>query len=187
MKSKKILPSIVSTVAIFAMLNGCTTAAKKLEKQHQASSDVNSTLDAFYIQASNAREIVYAAPASLVCPKITKGGFLVGVESGICALQVNGITQEYYHTTAVKMGLLAGVESHSMILIFNDMASLEDFRIDGKDLEVGSNLSITTTQKGASGAIDAPNTAINAYIFSDAGLMGDLSLEGTTFKKLSKE
>ena len=186
MKSKKVLSNIISALAIFATLNGCTSAVKDLEKQHQINSDVNHTLHKFYAETSNARQLVEDVQGVLVCPSITKGGFLVGVESGICSLQINGLTQSYYRTTAVTSGLLAGVKSYSMILIFNDNTVLTDFRTVDKDWTVDENFSIHVAKKGASGAIE-PNTmeaTANAYAFDETGLINEFSLEGTSFKKI---
>ena len=186
MKSKSILSPIISAIVILASLNACTSAVKDLEKQHQINSDVNQTLNKFYAEATNARQLVEDVQGVLVCPSITKGGFLVGVESGVCSLQINGLTQSYYQTTAITAGLLAGIKSYSMILIFNDNTVLTDFRTEDKDWTVDESFSIYVAKKGVSGAIE-PNTmeaTANAYAFDETGLISEFSLEGTSFKKV---
>lgn len=178
----------VAAVAFVATLTGCASPAKDMGKQHEVESDVNTALTEFYGEASNARQIVTNAHGVLVCPKITKGGFVIGVEGGTCAMQIKGKTTEYYRTTSLKAGLLAGVESHSLLLVFNDTAALAKFREGKRNWQVGGNFSVAVAKKGASGGFDTKTMGapVTAFVFSEAGLMGDLSLDGSTFKKLEE-
>jgi lipid-binding SYLF domain-containing protein len=79
-------------------------------------------------QVSAAFTAADASEAILVCPKITKGGFIIGVEGGKYAMRVGGKTVGYYTKRAGKFGFLAGVQWYSLILVFNDQAALDKFR-----------------------------------------------------------
>jgi lipid-binding SYLF domain-containing protein len=190
MKFKKALSfcGIAATVVFVVALIGCASPAKDMGKQNQLEADVDAALTEFYKEAPNAREIVENAQGVLMCPKVTKGGLVVGVEGGTCAMQIDGQTTEYYRTSSLKVGLLAGVESHALLLVFNDSAALAKFREGNREWQVGAGMSVAVAKKGASGGFDTKTQGapITAYVFSEAGLMGDLSLEGTTFKKLEE-
>jgi len=180
--------STAAAIALVATFSGCTSLAKDPKQQQEMKVDANYALTKFYGEATNARKMVQDAQGILICPNITKAGFVVGVKGGKCAMQINGTTQEYYRTTSVNVGLIAGVESHSLLLIFNDISALNNFREGNRNWKVGGNLSVTVAQKGMTGAFDSKTTsaAISAFVYSEAGLMGDLSVEGSTFKKLEK-
>lgn len=193
MKSKKALSfsniaSTVAAVAFVATLSGCASPAKDMGKQHEVETNVDKTLTEFYGEASNARQIVQNAQGVLVCPNVTKAGLVVGVEGGTCAMRINGKTTEYYRTSSLKAGLLAGVESHSLLLVFNDVDALAKFREGKRNWQVGGNFSVAVAKKGASGGFDTKTMGapVTAFVFSEAGLMADLSLDGSTFKKLEE-
>lgn len=145
------------------------------------------TLDKFQSDTPEAKTLIEHANGVLVCPKITKGGFIVGVESGKCTLRVRGETVEHYRTQSGKLGLLIGVQSYSMILVFNQQAVLDTFRTGKRVWEVGVDASVAVAGRGASGKMDSTNLqqAIVAFIFGEHGLMADLSIEGSNFRKIA--
>lgn len=103
-------------------------------------------------------------------------------------MRIDGMTSEYYRTSSLKAGLLAGVQSQSLLLTFNTSDALAKFREGNRNWQVGGNLSVSIAKAGASGKYDTKTMKdpITAFVFSEAGLMADLSLDGSTFKKLEK-
>ena len=91
----------------------------------------------------------------------------------------------YYGTSAVKAGLLAGIESYSMILALNTDAALAKFTKGEREWEMGVDASVAVAKVGAGGALDTTNLKkdIVSFIFGDKGLMGDVSFSGSRFKK----
>ena len=177
---------MIAGVALIASLSGCASPAKDMAKQSQVETDVDLALAEFKRDAPSAWPVVQNAQGLLVCPKVAKAGFVVGAEGGTCALRINGKTAEYYRTSSLKAGLLAGVQSHSLLLTFNTADALAKFREGTRNWQVGGNLSVTVAKKGATGAFDTKtlNDPITGFVFSEAGLMADMSLDGSTFKKL---
>jgi lipid-binding SYLF domain-containing protein len=104
-------------------------------------------------------------------------------------MRVGGKTIEYYRTRSGKLGLLAGLQWYSLILVFNNQEALNTFRSDEREWEIGVDASVAVADKGASGKFDTTVTkeAIVAFIFGEEGLMADLSLEGSNFKKIKVE
>ena len=180
------IKSVVATVAFVAALSGCASSPQKDAGDRQIQKvSVDVALTEFYRQATNARQIVQNAQGVLVCPNVKKAGLVFGGEGGTCSMQINGVTNEYYRIAAFKAGLIAGAESYSLLLVFNDVSALANFREGNRNWQVGGNLSISVAKKGASGGFDSKTgTAITAYVYSQQGLMGDISIDGSTFKKL---
>jgi lipid-binding SYLF domain-containing protein len=147
--------------------------------------EAKSTLTKFRSQTKGADAVFTNAKGILVCPKITKGGLVVGVESGNCVLTKGAPKSLYYGTTALKGGLLVGVQSYSMILALNSEKALANFTSDTREWEVGADASVAVAKVGAGGSLDTTNLKkdIVSFIFGVKGLMADASFEGSRFKK----
>ena len=147
---------------------------------------VAETVGRFQSEQPGATEILEAAKGVLVCPTITKGGFIFGAAGGTCALQVGGATVDYYGYGAVKWGFLAGVKSYSMIMVFNTEAALGKFRSSKREWKIGGEVSVAVGTVGKTGKLDTTNvrSAIVAFIFGETGVMGDASVDGGRFKRI---
>jgi lipid-binding SYLF domain-containing protein len=143
------------------------------------------TLTKFKAETKGAEAVIANAKGVLVCPKITKGGFIIGVEGGSCVLYSGASQPLYYSTTAVKAGFLAGVQSYAMILALNTDTALAKFTSGARQWEVGADTSVVIAKTGAGGSLDTTNLKrdVVAFIFGEKGLMADLSLEGSRFKQ----
>ena len=147
------------------------------------------TLAKFQADVSDSGPLIKNAKGVLVCPTITKGGFIGGLEGGSCAMQMDGKTVNYYSTTKAKFGFIAGIQTFSMILLFNDQATLDKFRAGDRKWEVGADVSVAVLSVGAGGKLDTTNIKkeVVAFVFGEKGLMADASIQGATFKKLTVE
>ncbi len=161
------------------------TEATVYEKK-DINADVASTLAKFNADQPGAKEIIDAAKGVLVCPTITKGGFIFGAAGGTCALQIGGETVDYYGYGAVKWGFLAGASSYSMIMVFNTDAALGKFRSSKREWEIGADVAVAAGEKGKTGKLDTTNirSAIVAFVFGEKGVMGDASVAGGRFKRI---
>jgi lipid-binding SYLF domain-containing protein len=72
-----------------------------------------------------------------------------------------------------------------MILVFNSAEALNKFTTGNREWEVGADASVVVAKIGAAGALDSTNLKadIVSFIFGGKGLMADVSLEGSRFKK----
>jgi lipid-binding SYLF domain-containing protein len=184
---KYTLTAIVLTLGL--LLTGQATAAFTATDAAELDKEATAAVARFQSETSGSEALLDHAKAILVCPKITKGGFIIGVEGGKCVLRVGGKTVDYYANRAGKFGFLAGIQWYSLILVFNDQAALDKFRTGEREWEAGVDASVAVAKVGASGTLDTTNIkeAIVAYTFGEKGLMADVSLEGAVFKKLEVE
>jgi lipid-binding SYLF domain-containing protein len=192
--SKLSLINVVVALSLF-LFWGCATTGDApepdltAEEVSKLDTDAKATVDKFLSDTDGAEEAFASAKGILTCPAITKGGFIVGVESGKCVLTADGSENLYYGTSSLKGGLLAGYSKYSMLMLLNSDEALAKFTKEDKEWELGADASVAVIQTGASGAIDTTNLEkeIVTFIFSEEGLMGDVSFQGSRFKKLIVE
>jgi lipid-binding SYLF domain-containing protein/transposase len=186
MLARKIRAGLMSAVvALGVALSGQAMADITVQDATALDAEAKATLAKFKAETIGAEEVIANAKGVLVCPKITKGGFIIGVEGGDCVLYSGASLPLYYSTNAVKAGFLAGVQSYSMILVINSDTGLAKFASGDREWEVGADASVAIAKMGAGGSLDTTNLrqAIVAFIFGERGLMADVSLEGSRFKK----
>jgi len=106
-------------------------------------------------------------------------------EYGEGALRVGGKTVGYYSTSAGSIGLQLGAQSKSVVLVFLQDKALNDFR-QSKGWKVGVDGSVALVQWGAGGDINTIDMKdpIVGFVFSNKGLMFNLTLEGSKFSPI---
>ena len=171
-------------------------ASEETKQEVFLKTDINTqaamTVGKFQDKYPEATKILEAAKGVLICPSITKGGVVVGIAGGTCALRVSGAIVDHYGYSAVKFGLLAGVKSYSLILAFNTDAALDKFRSAKREWVAGSEVSVAVGEKGTTGSysktgdFDTANlkSPVVAFIFGETGIMGDVSVDGGRIKRL---
>ena len=148
---------------------------------------VTAAIATFYETTGAGKELAEKANGMLVFPKVFKAGFGIGGEYGEGALLIDGQTVDYYNVAAASIGFQLGAQVKTEIILFMTETVLDSFRHSG-GWEVGVDASVAIATLGAGGEIGT-NTArepIIGFIFSNKGLMYDLSLAGSKITKLSK-
>jgi lipid-binding SYLF domain-containing protein len=172
-------------MALGMALSGQAMADITAKEAADLDAKAKATVDTFTAETKGSEAVLANAKGVLVCPSITKGGFLVGVESGSCVLTKGTPKPLYYGTSAIKAGLLAGIQSYSMILVLNTPESVAKFTSDTREWEVGADASVAVAKLDVNGALDTTNIKrdIVVFIFGGKGLMADASFSGSRFKK----
>ncbi|WP_261523505.1 BPSL1445 family SYLF domain-containing lipoprotein [Burkholderia multivorans] len=173
-------------------LTGCTTtpdkpdnAATNASKRQAIDSSVDATLSRLYSTVKGSRELVAKSRGVLVFPNVLQAGFIVGGQSGNGALRVGGSTVGYYNTSSLSVGLQAGAQSKAIVFLFMTQQALDEFR-NSDGWAAGAGASVALVKMGANGAVDT-NTAtapVQVIVLTNAGLMGDVSINGTKVTKL---
>ena len=171
-----------------ATLLGCASPGSPQEataKRMEIDAKVDTTLSRLYTQAKGSKELADKARGILVFPDVKAAGFIVGGEYGEGALRVGGKTAEYYKTTAGSFGFTAGAQSKGIVMMFMTQAALDKFRAS-QGWTAGVDAAVAVMKVGAEAQIDtATATApVIAFALTNAGLMANLSLEGTKISKL---
>ncbi len=148
---------------------------------------VDVALERFEKEVGGGKRFLESAEGVLVFPSVIKAGIGIGGEYGEGALRIDGKTVDYYSTAAASIGLQLGAQSRTVILVFLDKKALQDFR-NSSGWKAGVDGSVALVKLGAGGSIDTANIKdpIVGFVFSNKGLMYNLTLEGSKFTKLDK-
>ncbi|MBI0331666.1 BPSL1445 family SYLF domain-containing lipoprotein [Burkholderia plantarii] len=194
MRQAFVMKAAAALVVGSVALAGCTTtppnekqtAAENSSKRQAINSSVDATLSRLYSTVPGSRELVAKSRGVLVFPSVLQAGFILGAQTGNGALRVGGSTVGYYNTSSLSLGLQAGAQSKAVIFLFMTQEALDKFRsTDG--WSAGADASVAVVKIGANGAVDS-NTVqspIEAIVLTNAGLMGDLSVNGTKVTRIN--
>jgi lipid-binding SYLF domain-containing protein len=176
--------SVFLSLALVLLLG---SKASKAATAGEIDASVKATLDKFYAQASNGREVIANAKGVLVFPKILKAGFVFGAEYGEGALQIAGQNIEYYSISSGSFGWQLGAQQKSIIMIFMDETALGKLRASS-NWSAGIDASVALIAIGVNGSIDTDtlNKPVVAIAIDQKGLMYNLTLEGSKITKLNK-
>lgn len=148
---------------------------------------VKETLKRFRNEVPGGAEFLKQAKGVLVFPSVIKVGFGIGGEYGEGALQVGGKTNAYYSTAAASIGLQLGAQSKSIVLVFMTNDALKHFQ-SSKGWKAGVDGSVAVVEWGVGEDINTIDIEdpIVGFVFSNKGLMFNLTLEGSKFTKIVK-
>jgi len=174
---RKILAVLMFLVA------GQAVAASKAE----INAEVREALADFRKHTSAGHELSSKASGVLVFPNVIKAGIGIGGEFGEGALLVKGKTVAYYNIAAASVGLQLGAQARSQIVLFMNDKVLDEFR-HSKGWKAGVDGSVALATLGAGGAIDTETAKqpIIGFIFSNKGLMYNLTFEGSKITRIEK-
>lgn len=165
---------------------GPTGGGNAAQRRRNIESGVDNTLDRLYSNVKGSRELVAKASGVLVFPSVIAAGLGVGGEYGEGALRTSGTIAGYYNLASISIGLQIGAQSKAIIFLFMNQNALNDFR-KSQGWQVGADASVAVLKAGANGEIDATTVTgpVVAFVLTNAGLMANLTLEGTKITRLN--
>jgi len=174
-----------TAAAALAFVGLFASAATMAHTKAEIDRSADRALKHFYAMDPSHRELVGKAAGVLIFGHVTKGGVGVGGEYGEGILRVQGRTVDYYSVASASVGLTLGVASHREIILFMTQGALDHFT-NSEGWSAGGDSAIAVVSKGAGGHYDATSLGkpILGFVFSEKGLLGDLSLEGTKVTKI---
>ena len=149
--------------------------------------NVDETIERFKLEVAGGERFLGKAKGILVFPNVIKAGFGIGGEYGEGALRIGGKTTAYYNTAGASIGFQLGVQSKSIVIVFLEDKALEYFQ-SSKGWEAGVDGSVAVVEWGVGEDINTINVEdpIVGFVFSNKGLMFNLTLEGSKFTRISK-
>ena len=125
------------------------------------------------------------APATLIIPRITKAGFVLGGAYGEGVLRIKEAPVDYYSLASASYGLQVGAQQYSNIIFFMTEEALQTFRVkDG--WELGADAEVVFKDKGYSLGVSSKTISkpVYAVVFDQKGLLAGTSLVGAKFSRL---
>ncbi len=155
--------------------------------REELDANVREAIKELYKLSSAAEDLAAKSSGILVFPKVTKGGIVIGGEYGEGALLVGGRTVGYYNLVSGSIGFQLGGQQRSQVIMFMNQKELDKFRkSDGWKAGVDGSVALATL--GAGGQIDTETgkKPIIGFIYSNKGLMYNLTFEGSKISKIEK-
>ena len=136
-------------------------------------------MEKFKEEVPGAERFLEKAEGVLVFPNVVKAGFGIGGEYGEGSFLIKEKTVDYY-STAASIGFQFGAQFKTVMLIFLQKDALDNFRNSG-GWEAGVDGSVAVVELGAGKDINSINyeDPIIGFVFSNKGLMYNLTLEGS--------
>ena len=152
--------------------------------REQLDAEVREAVNTLYEHSSAAKELAARASGMLVFPNVYKGGMGIGGEYGEGALLVKGKTAAYYNIAAASIGFQLGAQARSQIVLFMNENALAGFR-RSQGWTAGVDGSVALATLGAGGSIDTETAKkpVIGFIFSNKGLMYNLTFEGSKISR----
>ena len=186
----------IAALAAATALAGCSTTASvtkpgdgdrpsTAESRHAVDASYQETLDRLYASDAGTRELVSKARGVLVFPRVISAGLVVGGAYGEGQLREHGRIDGYYRTTTGSVGWQIGAQSRALVFLFMSEDALQRFKA-GHGWSGGVDASVALLTVGANGAIDAnaAQAPTVAFVMTNAGLMANLTLEGTKVSRI---
>ncbi len=166
---------------------GLSPVASHAASKEVLDAKVREAVQELYKTSSAAKELAGHAQAMLVFPEIYKAGLVVGGEFGEGALLEGGHTAAYYNLGSASIGFQAGVQRKSVVILFMTAEALKRFQsVRGWKAGVDGSVAIATL--GAGGQLDTETVQkpIVGFVYSNQGLMYNLTLEGSKITRIRK-
>jgi lipid-binding SYLF domain-containing protein len=179
---RKLIATTCAALALAALSSGAIAASKE-----EIDAKVQQATEDFYKQTSAGKALAAKAAGMLVFPEVLKAGVGIGGEYGEGALVVKGSNVAYYSTAAASIGFQLGAQVKSQVILFMNPKVLNDFR-KSQGWKAGVDGSVALATLGAGGEIstDTIKQPIIGFIFSNKGLMYNLTFEGAKITKLDR-
>lgn len=164
-------------------LSACTgTASREGEKIDKRVAAQLAEMQRLYPQST---DLLNQAAGVLIMPFVGEASLGYGGAYGEGALQINGVSVDYYSVAEASIGLQIGLQKYSSALFFMNQDRLMKFRArDGWTL--GADLSYTALDSGEIAAIDS-NTykdSVFALVFDQKGLSAGAAIEGSKYTRI---
>ena len=163
----------------------CCCLAVQAEPREDIDDKVVAVIKTFSEQSPEGKALMDKAAGALVFPEVYKLGFGIGGEYGEGVLLIDGDPVGYFSTSGASFGLQLGAQAKSQIILFMTETALSRFR-RSKGWEAGVDGSIAVVKAGAGGGIDSETVRqpVIGFVFSNKGLMYNLTLEGSKITPL---
>ncbi|MBI4290908.1 MAG: hypothetical protein HY661_05440 [Betaproteobacteria bacterium] len=176
-----------ASLILGAMLGLLQPSLADAASKEEIDAKVEEAIDIFYKQTSAGKRLAQKAAGMLVFPEVVKAGIGIGGEYGEGALNVNGKNVGYYSTASASIGFQLGAQIKSQIVLFMNPKVLDQFRkSDGWKVGVDGSVALATLGAGGEISSDTIKEPIIGFIFSNRGLMYNLTFEGSKVTRLER-
>ncbi len=183
MKTFKYVSQLLVLLLAFSTI---AMASIKDKSASEIESDANSALGKFYKEVAGSKAYLKKVKGYVVFKDVVEAGFFIGGKYGEGVLRIGDKSQGYYSITSASAGFLAGGAQYSLVIAFTTDAALKKFiHDDDWENEIDVNMAMATwNSEEELDDIDF-GTDMIGFVFDSKGLLGNFTLEGTRFEKIT--
>jgi lipid-binding SYLF domain-containing protein len=172
-------------VLLMSVAGATAPAGAAVTSRTEIDAKAREAVQTLYKESSAAKELAGHARGMLVFPAVYKGGIGIGAEYGEGALMVGGGVIDYYNIASGSIGFQLGAQRKSVVVMFMTDEAFQKFR-GSEGWKAGVDGSVAIATLGVGGALDTETVKkpIIGFVFSNKGLMYNLTLEGSKISKI---
>ena len=174
---------VVIFVAAAALFAGCSTAPKDEGKRDALHEDAQGELKKLIAEDPSLDKFLDNAYGYAVFPSVGKGGLIAGGSYGRGEVYESGQMVGYTDISQATVGLQAGGQTFSEILVFENKAAMDRFK-SGK-MSLSANASAVALKKGAAESARYQE-GVAVFVKPQGGLMFEVSIGGQKFTYMPK-
>lgn len=175
------------TRLIFALSLVCASSTALAAERQVIDARVDAALSTFRTEINGGEGLLRAAKGVLVFPSVKKGALVVGGAYGEGALIEEGTTSGYYSTASASIGLQAGGQTTSRILLFMTEEALTRFKqADGWEVGVDADVALVDMGTGTKVSNRSLQRPVVAFVFGHKGLMAGIDLNGSKISPIDR-
>lgn len=172
---------MIATLVIALPAAAVNTSKEELDAR------VQETLQELYEKSSAAQELSANAQGILIFPHVYKAGVGIGGEYGEGSLLIGNEPVGYYNVAGASVGFQLGAQRRSQVIMFMTSEALQHFRTrDGWEAGVDGSVAIANLGAGGNLTSETLKEPIIGFVFSNEGLMYNLTLEGSKITEITK-
>ncbi len=183
MKTVKYLSQLLVILLAF---NTMAMASIKDKSAAEIEGDANAALSKFYSEVAGSKAYLQKVKGYVVFPDVVEAGFFIGGKYGEGLLRVAGKTEGFYSITAASAGFLAGGAKYSLVIALTSDEALKKFMHDD-DWESEIDVNMAMAKWNSEEELDDIDfgTDMIGFVFDSKGMLGNFTLEGTKFEKIT--
>jgi lipid-binding SYLF domain-containing protein len=162
-------------LVILGGLAGCQTTPKNEDARENLADEVQTAMNRFERADPDLREFLNNSAGYAMFPSVGKAGFIAGAAYGKGQAFAKGERIGYADLRQGSVGLQAGAQEFSELVVFGTQEALDKFRRE--KLEFGANASAVALKAGAAKAASFRD-GVAVFTQARGGAMVELSISG---------
>lgn len=174
----KPLRSVLLVSAVALLLAGCETSPKTEADRDVLRDEASAALTRMKEKDAGLNDLLNRAYGYAIFPSVAKGGLVVGGAYGRGEVYEQNRLIGYADLQQASVGLQAGGQEYSELLVFETQEALNRFR--SGEFSFGGDASAVALKAGASGTARFQN-GVAVFTDTKSGLMVEASIAGQKF------
>lgn len=168
---------------IVSLFAGCASAPQTRRDERALEAHADAAIASYVARDPSFDDLLARSVGYVVFPEVATGGFIVGGSAGVGVVYERGRPVGYAELRSGSIGLQAGGQTYSEIVVFNSHEALE--RLMAGNFDLSADLTATAIQSGAAASARFEGgTAV--FIEDESGLMAGASLAGESISYQAK-